>query len=76
MFKGDRLVSFGLMASLLTLAPVLPLAGRVMYHNLYFSLFGLSLLAGAFVATISQVYFEDLDTRLANLRPPFASTLI
>ncbi|RPJ63571.1 MAG: hypothetical protein EHM23_01680, partial [Acidobacteria bacterium] len=44
--RRDPLVAFGLAAFILTLAPVLPLAGRVMQHNLYFSMFGLALVAG------------------------------
>jgi len=63
--RRDALVAFGLAAFFLTLAPVLPLAGRVMHHNLYFSLLGLSLVMGKFLTAI-------LETRLKILAPVFA----
>ncbi|MFB3904619.1 MAG: hypothetical protein ACE15E_14310 [Acidobacteriota bacterium] len=63
--KRDRLVIFGLAAFLLTLAPVLPLAGRVMHHNLYFSLLGLSLVVGQFSRTILDACFKVLLPVLA-----------
>ncbi|MBI4446192.1 MAG: glycosyltransferase family 39 protein [Acidobacteria bacterium] len=49
LWRHDRIVVFALCQFLLALAPVVPLQGRVMQHYLYFSLFGLSLMFGAFV---------------------------
>ncbi len=63
--RRDALVAFGLAAFVLTLAPVIPLAGRVMHHNLYFSLLGLSLVMGKFLTAV-------LETRFRLLAPVFA----
>jgi len=56
--RRDRFVILGLASFLLALAPVLPLAGKVMQHNLYFSVFGLSLLFGVFVRRILETRWK------------------
>ncbi|HEY2932293.1 MAG TPA: glycosyltransferase family 39 protein [Acidobacteriota bacterium] len=48
----------GLIWFLLALAPVLPLAGKVMQHNLYIPLLGVALLAGVFVSEVVRTKFK------------------
>jgi len=69
LLRTDRLVVFGAAAFLLALAPVLPLTGRVMHHNLYFSLLGLALLFGEFLTAV-------LETRVRVLAPVVALIFI
>lgn len=63
--RRDRLAVFGLICFSLGLAPVLPLAGKVMQHNLYFALLGFALLFGSFAEAFWQSRYRQLLPLLA-----------